>query len=178
MKLAVDCLSFVWVIYSYNSVMLQLAIPAASPSYIGSVVAFVAIPETTALLVGKTIGRHNFSYFISPKKTWEGLVGQYLGVFAAIPLVYIMALVFKVDMLGFSFIEILIIGILIITVAVLGDLIESVLKRAMAVKDSSDTAIIGSGLGGLLDKFDSFGVGFIMMSIILNIVRPQNFPAL
>lgn len=175
-KLAVDCLSFVWVMYSYNSLMLQMAVPDATPSYMGCVLGMIAVPESVALVIGKKFGKNNFSYFMSPKKTWEGLVGQFLGVFAGLAVILLMVYFLNVPMQGFGIVHIILIGICITIVAVLGDLIESMLKRAVTVKDSSQSGIIGTGLGGVLDKFDSFGVGWIMMSMLIRILRPEHLP--
>ena len=138
----------------------------------------VSIPETVALVIGKAFGKHNFSYFISPKKTWEGLAGQFLGIYCGYLMIMLMVFLFSVDMLDFKIGTILFYGFFIVVAAVLGDLIESVIKRALTVKDSSETAIIGSGLGGVLDKFDSFGVCWLTMSVIIRLHAPNHFPAL
>ena len=62
-----------------------------------------------------------------------------------------------------------------ITVAILGDLMESIIKRAVNVKDSSSIKIVGK-LGGILDKFDSFGVAWIAMGVAVRVYRPDLLP--
>jgi len=137
----------------------------------------VTIPETMALIVGKKFGKNNFSYFISPKKTWEGFVGQYLGVPAGLLVIYIMVKMFNVMLwYEYSILELMVGGYIITTVAILGDLMESIFKRAAEVKDSGKASYIGKGLGGILDKFDSMGVGAITTAILIRWVRPHHYP--
>lgn len=131
--------------------------------------------ETTALVFGRKFGRHNFSYFISPKKTWEGFVGQFAGIFVGMALIKTMVWLFSIDMMGFTLWDIFLIGLFVAPLTILGDLMESVLKRAVEVKDSSEHNIVGS-LGGILDKFDSFGVTWIGVSIIIRLLRPEHYP--
>lgn len=137
----------------------------------------VTLPETSALIVGRKFGKNNFSYFISPKKTWEGFVGQYLGIPAALVIIYLMVITFKVDLwYEYSLLELTLGGVIITTFAILGDLMESILKRAAEVKDSGKSSYIGTGLGGILDKFDSMGVASIVTALIIRWVRPQHYP--
>lgn len=144
----------------------------------GFTIGMVSIPETMALIVGKKMGKNNFSYFISPKKTWEGAAGQVLAILPAMVVVYFFVNVFKYPVMGFNMPTLFFMGLIIIFVSILGDLMESVLKRGISIKDSSESNVIGSGLGGLLDKFDSFGVVWLTMSIFINILRPAYFPSL
>ena len=137
----------------------------------------VTIPESTALVFGRKFGKNNFSYFISPKKTWEGFVGQYLGIPVALLIIYIMAKICRVMLwYEYSVIELLLGGVIITTVAIIGDLMESILKRAADIKDSGKSAYIGTGLGGLLDKFDSMGVASIVAALLIRWVKPQHYP--
>ena len=136
----------------------------------------VAIPESTALIFGKTFGKHNFSYFISPKKTWEGFAGQYIGIVLAIFVIEAIQYVFGMERMGLTICHIFIIGLYLIPVSILGDLMESIFKRAVNVKDSNTNNVIGKGLGGVLDKFDSFGVAWITMVILIRYYRPQDIP--
>ena len=140
------------------------------------IVNFVIVPETTALIVGRTFGRNNFSYFISPKKTLEGLAGQYLGVFVSVAInevhMYFMPSLFPFH---FSVTTQLITGFFIITVSVLGDLVESILKRSAKTKDSSQFSGLSKGLGGFLDKWDSLGpAGLVMMITAIFMDIPRN----
>jgi phosphatidate cytidylyltransferase len=134
----------------------------------------IALPETTALIIGRSFGKHNFSYFISPKKTLEGLVGQFLGVIPFMLAVFLYEYLFFSDYPKMNYWGIFLQAMALICVQIPGDLMESVLKRALVVKNSSQSNHWGSGIGGILDKFDSFGVGFITMSLIIQIFFPRN----
>jgi len=103
------------------------------------------VGDTAALFVGSAIGRHPFFQSISPRKSVEGAVGSALGtivtwVAAAPPLT------------GLAWYHAVALGALVTVVAQGGDLVESALKRAAGVKDSSELI---PGHGGLLDRLDS-----------------------
>jgi phosphatidate cytidylyltransferase len=101
--------------------------------------------DTGAYLVGMTIGRHPFFPRISPKKSWEGFIG---GVASTL----LVALVISHYFTALSPVNWLVIGAIIAIFGALGDLIESLLKRSLQVKDSGN---ILPGHGGILDRFDS-----------------------
>lgn len=105
----------------------------------------VWLNDTGAYFSGKFLGKHLLAPKISPKKTWEGLIG---GVIATLITSQLLAS-FIVD---YSREQWLIIG-LISSFGILGDLIESLFKRRADVKDSSS---IMPGHGGILDRFDAF----------------------
>jgi len=100
--------------------------------------------DTFAYFVGITIGKHKFCS-VSPKKSWEGAIGGYLG---SMSLVILMAHY----ILGIPQFEAHIMGFVIAISAPIGDLVESVLKRNFDVKDSGKLL---PGHGGVLDRFDS-----------------------
>lgn len=106
----------------------------------------VTLSDTGAYYVGSAFGRHPLAPSISPKKTWEGAAGGVLGsvigallghfwFFQRLPLVHAITL-----------------GFVLCGAGILGDLAESMLKRAGGVKDSS--ALL-PGHGGVLDRVDS-----------------------
>ncbi|MCU0857171.1 MAG: phosphatidate cytidylyltransferase [Pontiellaceae bacterium] len=107
--------------------------------------------DTGAYFIGSRFGRHKLFPRISPKKSWEGLAGGILfscSVGAA-------WWFFADGMLGpyvFSLTHALILGLLLPIVGTAGDLVESLLKRAVDVKDSG---AIAYGMGGMLDMIDS-----------------------
>lgn len=100
--------------------------------------------DSAAYLVGRAIGKHAFSPRISPKKTWEGTVG---GVAAAT-----LAGLLAMPLLNMPAAAGLLLGCAIAIAAVAGDLVESFIKRQLAIKDSG-TLIPGHG--GVLDRVDS-----------------------
>ncbi len=109
------------------------------------------ISDSGGYFVGTRYGKRRLAPVISPKKSWEGLGGSVLFCLAA----NILWLVFSHGRLGafpFSFGDALLLGILIPLVGTCGDLVESMFKRAVDVKDSN-TMIYG--LGGILDMIDS-----------------------
>jgi phosphatidate cytidylyltransferase len=102
--------------------------------------------DISAYLVGRSLGRHKMAPYISPNKTWEGAVG---GLAGAIIVSAIVALLFK---LPIGYIEAIALGILISVFGQLGDLVKSLFKRNMTVKDSGNVL---PGHGGFLDRIDS-----------------------
>jgi phosphatidate cytidylyltransferase len=102
-----------------------------------------------AYLVGSLIGRHKMIPRISPGKTWEGFSGAIL-VSTAASLVFVHFLGNK--MAGMNWLHAIILGVLLSSTAVIGDLIESLFKREAGMKDSGN---FFPGIGGILDLLDS-----------------------
>lgn len=109
---------------------------------------FLAVVKATdigAYSVGKMIGRHKFVPRLSPAKTVEGCVGGYaLGMAASLGLGLTLA--------GLAVWQAVVFGLAVSTAAVVGDLAESLVKRAVETKDSSRVV---PGFGGVLDIMDS-----------------------
>lgn len=101
--------------------------------------------DTGAYLVGSAVGRNKLFERISPKKTWEGSIGG--GVFALI-IAYIISLFYK----DITVIDWIVGALLAVFAGTFGDLVESMLKRSLNIKDSGH---IMPGHGGILDRFDS-----------------------
>lgn len=110
------------------------------------VMAISWLGDTGGYFAGKYLGSHKLYPRISPKKTWEGVVGGVtlatMGTFA----------VRWIGLPQLSVIDCLILGPTLCLVGVVGDLAESMLKRSFQVKDSG---WIMPGHGGLLDRIDS-----------------------
>ncbi|MFC2051509.1 phosphatidate cytidylyltransferase [Chloroflexota bacterium] len=104
--------------------------------------------DTTAFFTGRALGKHRLAPQISPSKTWEGTIG---GVFAAIAVSLLFTLPTPFS-LPFNWQQAIILGLLVSIFGQLGDLVESLLKRNMGVKDSSRLI---PGHGGFLDRMDS-----------------------
>ena len=105
----------------------------------------VVASDSAALLVGSRIGRHPFFATISPKKTVEGAIAGIIGA-VAVMVVGVSAI------LGLSPVHAIALGLLIGISAMVGDLVESQMKRIAEVKDSSHLI---PGHGGVLDRLDS-----------------------
>jgi phosphatidate cytidylyltransferase len=100
--------------------------------------------DSFAYTFGKLWGRRSFFPSVSPRKTWEGALAGWLG---ATVLVALMGRVLGLPLswsLGFGFTTAL--------AAIAGDLVESMIKRQMGVKDSGGLV---PGHGGVLDRVDS-----------------------
>ncbi len=104
--------------------------------------------DSAAYFVGSSLGRHKLAPHVSPKKTWEGLAGNYLGNVGGAFLMK--ALVCT----QWSAVDAVAIGLLLGTVGQMGDLVESTWKRSAGVKDS-DMGFSIPGHGGMLDRVDS-----------------------
>lgn len=100
--------------------------------------------DTGAYVFGRLFGKNKLFPRISPKKTWEGLIG---GVISAMVGGWILSVYYP----QFSLLNWLILAILISVSASFGDLVESMLKRSLKIKDSSNLL---PGHGGILDRFD------------------------
>ena len=127
---------------------LFLIIIKVDGSYVFLLALFVLIwaNDTFAYLAGSTFGKHKMFERISPKKSWEGFVGGLIGAL-------VVAFVFsyfsetRLNMLQwFGF------AAIVVIFGTLGDLLESLMKRTIGVKDSGN---IMPGHGGFLDRFDS-----------------------
>ena len=102
--------------------------------------------DTVAYFVGIKFGKHKLFPRVSPKKTWEGAAGGFVGAVAAF------ALLASHYMPQMPMIHAIVCGIIVGVMGQVGDLAESLLKRDASVKDTSQ---ILPGHGGLLDRFDS-----------------------
>jgi phosphatidate cytidylyltransferase len=125
-----------------------VALLLAGPRGALAVVTFVVVTIASDIggyAVGVLAGRHPMAPTISPKKSWEGFAGSAVAcVLAGWALV-----VFVLD--GRWWVGVLL-GVVTVVVATLGDLCESVIKRDLKIKDMSQ---IVPGHGGLMDRLDS-----------------------
>ena len=94
---------------------------------------------------GVLFGRHPMAPVISPKKSWEGFAGSLVSCVAAGTAIVVWLLE------GDWWVGVLL-GVIAVVMATLGDLVESVIKRDLGIKDMSQ---IVPGHGGLMDRLDS-----------------------
>lgn len=122
-----------------------------------SVFVFLWMNDTGAYISGSLLGRHKLFPRVSPGKSWEGSIG------GAIIVMLIATLIAWVDQqhllenygaaeTGLSTIEWVGLGLVVVIFGTLGDLVESLFKRTLGIKDSGN---ILPGHGGMLDRFDS-----------------------
>ena len=112
-----------------------------------SVFIFLWTNDTGAYCVGSLLGRHKLFPRISPGKSWEGSVGGALFVLAAA-----WAISYFLDGAILTTIQWLGLGLVVAVFGTWGDLVESLFKRTLGIKDSGN---ILPGHGGMLDRFDS-----------------------
>lgn len=126
-----------------------------------AMIIMTTVIDTGALAVGVWLGKHKLAPRISPGKTWEGLLGgAAFAIAAGIPL--------SIWMLGQEWWFGIILALLLVTSATVGDLAESIIKRDLGIKD------IGSflpGHGGFLDRLDSVLPSAVVMMALFQITH-------
>lgn len=118
--------------------------------------------DTGAYLSGMALGKHKLWERVSPKKTWEGFFG---GVILSIVVGYVLSKYFT----ELNAIMWMLIGLLVGVFGTMGDLVESLFKRSIDVKESGG---ILPGHGGILDRFD--GV-LLSTPIVLTLIQIAEF---
>lgn len=118
-----------------------------------------------AYFIGSLLGKHKLFQRVSPKKTWEGSIG---GALLSLLVSYIVAHYATY----WEVIHWMIIGIIVAVAGTYGDLVESLLKRSLQVKDSGS---IIPGHGGFLDRFDSLLLA-VPLVVAFNIVEQEANP--
>ena len=113
-----------------------------------SIFAFLWLNDTGAYCTGSLFGKHRLFPRISPKKSWEGSIG------GAILVLAVAALISQLSIVNcqLSIVEWLGLGLVVVVFGTWGDLVESLFKRTLGIKDSGN---ILPGHGGMLDRFDS-----------------------
>jgi phosphatidate cytidylyltransferase len=161
LAIAVNLLGFVYIAFLFNfTARVTFLTPGANiiPGTLGTsgailllwLLAVTKFTDMGAYITGSMIGRHKMIPHISPGKTWEGFGGALVfaqlaacGLYALFPL--------HLDfMKGWG--HVVFLGFLLPILAVIGDLAESILKRAINAKDSGTML---PGIGGSLDLIDS-----------------------
>jgi len=120
-----------------------------------------------AYVVGSLIGRHKMIPRISPGKTWEGFAGAIV-VSTGASLVFVHFL--GGHMAGMNLNHAIVLGIILSSTAVIGDLIESLFKRECGAKDSGNVL---PGIGGILDLLDSLLFNAPIMYLYLRHILVQ-----
>ncbi|MCX6441303.1 MAG: phosphatidate cytidylyltransferase [Actinobacteria bacterium] len=141
--------------------LILLARPSNGLERVMTFVVLVGCNDTFAYLTGVLFGKRPLAPKISPKKTIEGLLGSLVFTIAggAIAFHYIMGAEWWLGALA---------GLLTVFTATSGDLIESALKRDMAIKDMGNLL---PGHGGIMDRLDSVLFAAPALWLALEIVR-------
>ena len=134
-------------LYFYPLQVMQGGTPtvAITPMLPLSVFIFLWVSDSGAYLVGSLLGKHRLFERISPKKSWEGSIGGgLLALVAAWALWCFFPIMHLWQWMGMA--------LVVVVFGTWGDLVESLLKRQLGIKDSGN---IRPGHGGILDRFDS-----------------------
>ena len=117
-----------------------------------SVFVFLWMNDTGAYLCGSLLGKHKLFPRISPGKSWEGSIGGGILVILVAVLVWYLTDQNQLNQLGLTAVEWAGLGLTVVVFGTWGDLVESLFKRTLGIKDSGN---ILPGHGGMLDRFDS-----------------------
>lgn len=128
--------------------MLQGTLPRTGSRLILALFIITWFGDTAAYFVGSYFGRHKLAPKVSPKKSWEGALGNLGGNLMG---AFLMQATVCPE---WSLVDVVALGLLLGTVGQLGDLVESTWKRSAGVKDSNVGLSI-PGHGGMLDRVDS-----------------------
>ena len=130
-----------------------------SPGIIIGFFIILWVNDTGAYLAGTAFGKHRLMERVSPKKSWEGFIGGLVfSVAAAMLLSGWLGVVSRNKWI--------IISLIISVAGTYGDLIESMLKRSIGVKDSGT---VMPGHGGFLDRFDSAILSFPLVFLFISL---------
>ena len=148
--------------------MLNCIIDITAPRLLLGIFMFIWLYDTGAYCVGMLLGRHRLFERISPKKSWEGVIGgvafSIAGAFASH---YWFDEFFQVpDLMTWVGL-----GVVVAVFATFGDLVESLIKRTVGVKDSGN---IMPGHGGILDRIDSLLLVVPAVLIYLQLMKLLN----
>ncbi len=131
------------------------------PNLVFGILWLIWTNDTAAYLIGSMIGKTPLFPRISPKKTWEGSIsGVIVTILMAVGLSYVFT--------ELAMPEWMIIAVLVAIFGSTGDLVESMLKRSLGVKDSGKLL---PGHGGFLDRFDAFIFVLPFVAAYLMLIR-------
>ena len=117
-----------------------------------SVFVFLWVNDTGAYCCGSLFGKHKLFPRVSPGKSWEGSIGGGVFVLAAAALVWYLTDTYDMNPTGMGMWEWMGLGLTVVVFGTWGDLVESLFKHTLGIKDSGN---ILPGHGGMLDRFDS-----------------------
>ena len=147
--------------------LLNCIMSITAPRLLLGMFMFIWLYDTGAFCVGVLLGRHRLFERISPKKSWEGVIG---GVLACVAGAYVTHNWFDEF---FQVPELTIwlgLSVVVAVFATFGDLVESLIKRTVGVKDSGH---ILPGHGGILDRIDSLLLVAPAVFIYLSLIVPN-----
>ncbi|MDD7939039.1 phosphatidate cytidylyltransferase [Actinomycetospora lutea] len=140
----------------------MLVVPADGTARVLTFLIVVICSDTGGYALGALFGKHPMAPKVSPKKSWEGLAGSLLAGSTGACLCVALLLD---DHWWYG----LIVGPLLVATAVTGDLVESLIKRDLGIKDMGSTI---PGHGGLMERLDSLVTSAPMAWLLLLVLVP------
>ncbi len=144
--LIVFSLFYLSIPFSLLNILTHFPTQNFTPNVVAGMLFLTWANDSFAYIVGSQIGKTPFFLRISPKKTWEGTIGG--AVFCMLT-----AGIIGQFFTQLSLVDWLVVGAIVAIFGTIGDLVESLLKRSVGVKDSGSFM---PGHGGFLDRFDAF----------------------
>ena len=141
--------------------LILLAKPSTGLERVMTFVVLVGCNDTFGYIVGVLFGKHPLVPVISPKKSWEGLIGSlvFTVIGGSLAFEYIMEMQWWIGA---------VVGLMIVFTATCGDLIESAMKRDLHLKDMGTLL---PGHGGILDRLDSVLISAPALWLALELVK-------
>jgi phosphatidate cytidylyltransferase len=148
--------------------MLQGSLPKTGSRMILALFIITWFGDTAAYFVGSYFGKHKMAPRVSPKKSWEGALGNLGGnLLGAFLMIYTVCTEWTV-------VDAIALGLLLGVAGQLGDLVESTWKRSAGVKDSNVGGLSIPGHGGMLDRVDSLVFAAPVLFAYLHFVKGFN----
>lgn len=156
----------VYITYSLRCLFYLLVMQLDGLFLLFILLSVTSIADIGAYFTGVLIGKHKMSPVISPKKTYEGLVG---GIVFGEVAVFLVCFIFKhaVGYLTVNYVATLLFAPLLILAGVLGDLFASLVKRHAGIKDYGT---VFPGHGGFMDRLDSILAAAPLMLLFNSLV--------
>lgn len=171
-NIAITMLGLTWIglLGSYGALILRFSTFGGAYSHTGTDTLFILVAgvianDIAAFFVGRTVGRTPLRDWISPQKSIEGVIGGAIGTFGVVVLVGMSSTTW--NSLG----DWILLSIVIVIMAPLGDLTESMFKRNLDVKDFGSVL---KGHGGVLDRFDSLIFTLPAVYYLALVIQPWN----
>lgn len=148
--------------------MLQGSLPRTGSRVILALFIITWFGDSAAYFVGTFFGKHKLAPRVSPKKSWEGALGNLGGnLLGAFLMIFTVCTEWTV-------VDAVALGLMLGVAGQLGDLVESSWKRSAGVKDSNVHGVSIPGHGGLLDRVDSLVFAAPVLYAYMHFVKGFN----